>query len=76
MANAAEAEQARQNGHNLFSGIIQRRVYFGDAIDYTVELSGQRQNLRVVAPPSQRYEPGQKIFALAHPEHCVLVGEE
>jgi iron(III) transport system ATP-binding protein len=76
IANAAEAEQAKRGGCNLFSGIIQRRVYFGDAIDYTVELSGRRQNLRVVAPPSQRYAPGQKIFALAHPEHCVLVGEE
>jgi iron(III) transport system ATP-binding protein len=75
VANAAEAEEARQKGNNLFSGVIQRRIYFGDAIDYTVELPAQRLNLRVVAPPSRRYEPGQKIFALAHPDHCVLVGD-
>ncbi|MGH7767008.1 MAG: ABC transporter ATP-binding protein [Candidatus Binatia bacterium] len=75
LANASEAEEARRNGNNLFSGVIQRRIYFGDAIDYTVELPGQHLNLRVVAPPSRRYEPGQKIFALAHPSHCVLVGD-
>jgi iron(III) transport system ATP-binding protein len=76
VANASEAEEARQRGNNLFSGVIQRRIYFGDAVDYTVELPAQRLNLRVVAPPSRRYEPGQKIFALAHPDHCVLIGED
>jgi iron(III) transport system ATP-binding protein len=75
-ASAAEAEEARRNGMNLFSGIIRRRVYFGDANDYIVELPEQRLNLRVLAPPAHKYEPGQKIFALAHPEQCVLVGEE
>jgi len=75
VASAAEAEEARQKGYNLFSGVVQRRIYFGDAIDYTVELPDRRL-LRVVAPPSCRYEPGQKIFALAHPDHCVIVGEE
>jgi ABC-type Fe3+/spermidine/putrescine transport system ATPase subunit len=74
-ASASNAEESRQKGNNLFSGIIQRRIYFGEAIDYTVELPAQRLNLRVVAPPSRRYEPGQKIFALAHPSHCVLVGD-
>ena len=75
VASAAEAEEGRRKGYNLFSGIIRRSVYFGDAIDYVVELPGQR-NLRVVAPPSRRYEPGQTIFALAHSDHCVVVGEE
>jgi iron(III) transport system ATP-binding protein len=74
-ASAAEAEEARQKGYNLFSGVVQRRIYFGDAIDYTVELPDRRL-LRVVAPPSCRYQPGQKIFALAHPDHCEIEGEE
>jgi len=75
VAGASEAEEERRRGNNLFSGVIQRRIYFGDAIDYTVELPAQRLSLRVVAPPSCRYEPGQKIFALAHPDHCVLIGD-
>jgi hypothetical protein len=62
------------NGYNLFAGVIQRRIYFGmpsitwlnclDSID-----------LRVVSSPSQRYDIGQKVFALAHPDHCVIVSE-
>ncbi|OGQ84710.1 MAG: hypothetical protein A3F90_12335 [Deltaproteobacteria bacterium RIFCSPLOWO2_12_FULL_60_19] len=71
-----ETREPRQKGYNVFSGNIQRRIYFGDAIDYIVELPAGQLKLRVVAPPSQRYEPGQKVFAVAHPDHCVLVGEE
>ncbi|HKA34669.1 MAG TPA: ABC transporter ATP-binding protein [Candidatus Binatia bacterium] len=74
--SAEEAEAGRARGMNLFDGVIQRRVYFGDANDYIVELPAQRLNLRVVAPPTQRYEAGQKVFALADPQQCVLVGEE
>jgi len=74
--SAEEAEAGRAKGMNLFDGVVQRRVYFGDANDYIVELPAQRLNLRVVAPPTQRYEAGQKIFALADPQQCVLVGEE
>jgi iron(III) transport system ATP-binding protein len=75
-ASAEEAEAGRDKGMNLFNGVVQRRVYFGDANDYIVELPAQRLNLRVVAPPTQRYEAGQKVFALADPGQCVLVGEE
>jgi iron(III) transport system ATP-binding protein len=75
-ATAAEAENARRNGVNLFSGVVRRRVYFGDANDYVIELPDLRLNLRVLAPPAQRYEAGQQIFALADPAQCVVVGEE
>jgi iron(III) transport system ATP-binding protein len=74
--SAAEADERRGRGMNVFSGVIKRRVYFGDANDYIVELPSQRMDLRVVAPPAQRYEAGQKVFALADPQQCVLVGEE
>jgi iron(III) transport system ATP-binding protein len=62
-------------GYNLFPGIVRRSIYFGDAVDYTVELAAQRV-LRVVAPPSQRFAPGQSICAAVHPEHCVVVRED
>lgn len=75
IGEASEADEWKRKGYNLFSGIIQRRIYFGDAIDYVVELPAYHLNLRIVAPPSRRYELGQKIFALAHPDQCVLVGE-
>jgi hypothetical protein len=54
--------------------VVRRHIYFGDTIDYSVELSFQRM-LRVIAPPSQRYDNGQQVFAAAHPDHCVLVKE-
>ena len=75
LGSAAEAERWKQKGYNLFSGVVQRRIYFGDAFDYMVELSVDRLMLRVVAPSSQRYELGETVFALAHPDHCVIVGE-
>ena len=74
VGSASEAQEWNKKGYNVFSGIIQRRIYFGDAIDYVVELPNQL-TLRVVAPPSQRYDLGQTVFALAHPSHCVIVGE-
>ncbi|HEX9443396.1 MAG TPA: ABC transporter ATP-binding protein [Candidatus Binatia bacterium] len=73
--DAADAEAGRRSGLNLFSGVVKRRVYFGDAIDYIVDVPDQKTELRVLAPPSRKYEPGQKIFALAHPDQCVLVAE-
>ena len=62
-------------GYNLFTGTIRRSIYFGDAVDYTIELAS-RAALRVIAPPSQRFSPGQAIRAAAHPEHCVVVRED
>ncbi len=76
VGTAAEAQEWNQKGYNLFSGIVRRRIYFGDAIDYLVELPLHRHALRIVASPSDRYELGQKLFALAHPNHCVLVREQ
>jgi len=62
-------------GYNLFSGVIRRSVYFGDAVDYTVELAS-REPLRVIAPPSQRLDAGQEVHAAVHPDHCVVVRED
>jgi iron(III) transport system ATP-binding protein len=67
--------QLTEQGYNLFSGIIRRSIYFGDAVDYTVELAS-RAVLRVIAPPSQRFEAGHSICAAAHPKDCVIVREE
>ncbi len=75
LGSAAEAERWKQRGYNLFSGIIRRRIYFGDTFDYMVELPVDRLTLRAVAPSSQRYELGETVFALAHPDHCVVVGQ-
>src|SRR5919109_2772670 len=71
----SKAREMERQGYNLFAGAIQRHTYFGDAVDYTLELSGHSLTLRVIAPPSQRYKNGEKIYALAHPDHCVVLRE-
>jgi iron(III) transport system ATP-binding protein len=69
------ARDLADQGYNLFSGTIRRSIYFGDAVDYTVELAS-RAMLRVIAPPSQRFDAGQSIHAAVHPDHCVVVRDD
>jgi iron(III) transport system ATP-binding protein len=71
----AAARDLADHGYNLFSGTIRRSIYFGDAVDYDIELAS-RASLRVIAPPSQRFEAGQSICAAAHPDHCVIVRDD
>ena len=75
LADDAEARRMAEQGYNLFPGTIRRSIYFGDSIDYTIELA-TRETLRVITPPSQRYESGQEIYAAAHPDMCVIVRHE
>jgi iron(III) transport system ATP-binding protein len=74
-ADEAAAQPLNEQGYNLFPGVVRRSIYFGDAIDYTVEIAPRRV-LRVIAPPSQRFEAGQSVCAAAHPDHCVVVRED
>jgi hypothetical protein len=53
--------------------VVHRRIYFGESADYTIDLAPYPFTLRVVGSPSKLYDKGQRIFALARPEHCVVV---
>ncbi|MGH7783827.1 MAG: ABC transporter ATP-binding protein, partial [Candidatus Binatia bacterium] len=75
-ADASEARVLASQNFNLFAGVIQRRLYLGETVDYTVGLASYPLTLRVVAPPSKIYDKGRKIFALVSPDHCAVVGEE
>ena len=72
VADDAEAQKFSEQNYNLFRGTIRRSIYFGDAVDYTIDLPNQG-TLRVVTPPNQRFPAGQHIYAAAHPDHCVVV---
>ena len=76
IGNESEARDMARRGYNLFPGVVERRIYFGDAVDYMVDVPRYPVTLRVVSPPSHRYEKGEKVFAVAHPNHCVVVREE
>jgi iron(III) transport system ATP-binding protein len=75
-ADESEARALASKGFNLFSGVLERRIYFGDSVDYTVTLALPPVSLRVVTPPSRQFDKGQRVFALAHPEQCVLVSND
>ena len=75
-ADKAEAQTLSSQGYNLFAGVIDRRIYFGESADYTVDCAPYPFRLRVVGPPSRLYDKGQKIFAVALPEHCVVVSDK
>jgi len=75
-AEESEARKLASQGFNLFSGVLERRIYFGDAVDYTVALALPAVSLRVVTPPSRQFDKGQHVFALAHPDQCVLVRDD
>ena len=75
-ADESEARAMASGGFNLLSGVIERRIYFGDAVDYTVALGLPPISLRVVTSPSRQFAKGQRVFALAHPDQCVLVRDD
>jgi iron(III) transport system ATP-binding protein len=74
-ADEAGARHLADQGYNLFSGTIRRSIYFGDAVDYNVELASG-VTLRVIAPASQRFDSGHSVHAAAHPDHCVIVRDD
>jgi iron(III) transport system ATP-binding protein len=75
-AEESEARKLASQGFNLFSGVLERRIYFGDAVDYMMGLSVPPLSLRIVAPPSRQFDKGQRVFALVHPQQCVIVGDD
>jgi iron(III) transport system ATP-binding protein len=69
------ARPLAERGYNLFAAVVQRSIYFGDAVDYTIELSSHA-TLRVITSPAQRFANGQTLVAAAHPDACVVVRDK
>jgi iron(III) transport system ATP-binding protein len=75
LSRAEDHKQSHvQEGFNSFSGTVTRTIYFGDAVDYLVQLAGADLVLRVITPPARRFGMGEKVLVLVHPERCVIVG--
>jgi len=62
-------------GFRSYTGRVSQRFYFGDAIDYQVDLS-QRANLRVISSPAQNFAVGDTVQVLVHPSNCVAVQDD
>jgi hypothetical protein len=70
------ARRLADGGYNVFTGAIERRIYFGEVVDYIIDLAPQAFKLRVIDGSAQLFEPGQRVFAAANPEHCVAVSSD
>jgi iron(III) transport system ATP-binding protein len=73
--NETEARALTETGYNVLAGVVQRRTYFGDAIDYAIDLAPYALQLRAVTAPSQSFDKGQSVFAAMRPEHCIVLNE-
>jgi iron(III) transport system ATP-binding protein len=68
----ADVSALTTTGFRSYPGQVSQRFYFGDAIDYQVDLS-QRANLRVIASPAHSFAVGDTVQILIHPSNCVAV---
>jgi len=60
-------------GVNRFRGTVVRAIYFGDAMDYQVALTGADYTLRVAGDPDRRFAVGDAVVVRIEADRCVLV---
>jgi iron(III) transport system ATP-binding protein len=61
---------------NSFEGKVVRATYFGEGVDYLVDVPALGQSLRVAGPPAPHVAVGEPLALTADPAHClVLPGE-
>ncbi|MBI4591439.1 MAG: ABC transporter ATP-binding protein [Candidatus Rokubacteria bacterium] len=70
-----EARALGENGENRLRGMVQRVSYLGDAVDYQVQLDGSDVILRVAAPPSLRFNPGEAVGLAVARAACIPLTE-
>ncbi|HEU5394863.1 MAG TPA: ABC transporter ATP-binding protein, partial [Candidatus Methylomirabilis sp.] len=68
----AEGQEAGPRA-NVFRGTVTRAIYFGDAMDYQVALTGADCTLRVAGDPDRRFAVGQAVVVRVEAERCVVV---
>ena len=68
----ADVAALTATGYRSYPGRVSHRFYFGDAIDYQVDLR-QQAKLRVIASPMQNFAVGETVKVLIHPNNCVPV---
>jgi iron(III) transport system ATP-binding protein len=70
----AEGAGAGASG-NVFTAIVRRASYLGDAVDYQVELEESGIVLRVGGPSPPRARTGQRVRLVIPPASCVPLRE-
>ncbi len=70
-AGAAEGGAA-----NRFEGKVARATYFGEGVDYLVDVPMLGQSLRVAGPPAPQVAVGEPVTLSVDPAHCLVLPEE
>jgi iron(III) transport system ATP-binding protein len=61
---------------NRFEGKVLRATYFGEGMDFLVDVPSLGQSLRVSAPPTPQVSVGEPVTLTADPIHCLVLPEE
>jgi iron(III) transport system ATP-binding protein len=56
------------------TGTIQRNAYLGDCRDYLIEVE-EAGDVRVVTPPTEMYEVGERVGLFLPADHCRVLAE-
>ena len=69
----AGASAAPPGAANRFEGKVLRATYFGEGVDYLVDVPGLEQSLRVAGPPSPHVAVGEPVAMVVDPAHCLVL---
>ncbi len=61
---------------NRFEGKVVRATYFGEGVDYLVDVPTLGQSLRVAGPPAPQVAVGEAVTLSADPEHCLVLSDD
>jgi ABC-type Fe3+/spermidine/putrescine transport system ATPase subunit len=58
---------------NRFEGKVLRATYFGEGVDYLVDVPSLGQSLRVAGPPASQVAVGEAVTLSVAPAHCLVL---
>jgi iron(III) transport system ATP-binding protein len=61
---------------NRLEGKVVRATYFGEGVDYLVDVPALGQSLRVAGPPTPQVAVGEPVTLFADLMHCLVLPEE
>ena len=66
-----ELVEVRPEGHNVWEGRVDQKVFLGEALDFQVKVGSRTLLSR--RHPTLRTKVGESIFVQLHPEKCVVL---
>jgi iron(III) transport system ATP-binding protein len=76
LAAGATAAGTSEGPANRLEGKVARATYFGEGVDYLVDIPALGQPLRVGGPPAPQVAVGEPVTLIADPMDCLVLPEE